>query len=118
LALVNFHDYSTTRRELSKGRDVMEVNAIRGRAIIIGTSLAGLFAATLLRKAGWHTEVFERSDVELTPRAMALAHNCLQTLAIGTAHYHGSADTSRWGKAMALFFATSLAPQRIRVYVW
>ena len=82
----------------------MEVNAIPGRAIIIiGASLAGLFAATLLRKAGWHTEVFERSDVELTPRAMALAHNCLQTLAIGTAHYHGSADTSRWGKAIALF---------------
>ena len=43
----------------------MEVNATRGRAIIIRASLAGLFAATLLRKAGWHTDVFERSHVEL-----------------------------------------------------
>ncbi|HWW78283.1 MAG TPA: NAD(P)-binding protein, partial [Steroidobacteraceae bacterium] len=73
MALVNFHDYSTTRRELSKGRDVMEVNAIPGRAIIIiGASLAGLFAATLLRKAGWHTEVFERSDVELVGRGAGI----------------------------------------------
>lgn len=50
----------------------MEVNAIRGRAIIIGASLAGLFAATLLRKAGWHTEVFERSDVELVGRGAGI----------------------------------------------
>ena len=50
----------------------MEVNATRGRAIIIGASLAGLFAATLLRKAGWHTEVFERSDVELVGRGAGI----------------------------------------------
>ena len=50
---------------LSDGRwyeeKVMDVDATRGRAIVIGASLAGLFAATLLRKAGWHAEVFERS---------------------------------------------------------
>lgn len=50
----------------------MEVNATRGWAIIIGASLAGLFAATLLRKAGWHTEVFERSDVELVGRGAGI----------------------------------------------
>jgi 2-polyprenyl-6-methoxyphenol hydroxylase-like FAD-dependent oxidoreductase len=50
----------------------MEVNATRGRAIIIGASLAGLFAATLLRKAGWHAEVFERSDVELIGRGAGI----------------------------------------------
>ena len=50
----------------------MEVNATRGRAIIIGASLAALFAATLLRKAGWHTEVFERSDVELVGRGAGI----------------------------------------------
>jgi 2-polyprenyl-6-methoxyphenol hydroxylase-like FAD-dependent oxidoreductase len=43
-----------------------------GRAIIIGASLAGLFAATLLRKAGWHAEVFERSDVELVGRGAGI----------------------------------------------
>lgn len=44
----------------------------RGRAIVIGASLAGLFAATLLRKAGWHTEVFERSHVELVGRGAGI----------------------------------------------
>jgi 2-polyprenyl-6-methoxyphenol hydroxylase-like FAD-dependent oxidoreductase len=34
--------------------------------------LAGLFAATLLRKAGWHTEVFERSHVELVGRGAGI----------------------------------------------
>jgi hypothetical protein len=32
----------------------------------------------------------------LTLRALALAHCCLRTLAIGTAHYHGGGDTPRW----------------------
>jgi 2-polyprenyl-6-methoxyphenol hydroxylase-like FAD-dependent oxidoreductase len=50
----------------------MEANATRGRAIIIGASLAGLFAATLLRKVGWRTEVFERSDVELVGRGAGI----------------------------------------------
>lgn len=50
----------------------MEVEAIRGRAIVIGGSLAGLFAATLLRKAGWHAEVFERSHVELVGRGAGI----------------------------------------------
>jgi 2-polyprenyl-6-methoxyphenol hydroxylase-like FAD-dependent oxidoreductase len=51
---------------------VMDVDAARGRAIVIGASLAGLFAATLLRKAGWHTEVFERSHVELVGRGAGI----------------------------------------------
>lgn len=42
------------------------------RAIIIGASLAGLFAATLLRKAGWQTDVYERSDVELFGRGAGI----------------------------------------------
>jgi 2-polyprenyl-6-methoxyphenol hydroxylase-like FAD-dependent oxidoreductase len=48
------------------------VSPTRGRAIVIGASLAGLFAATLLRKAGWHTEVFERSHVELVGRGAGI----------------------------------------------
>jgi 2-polyprenyl-6-methoxyphenol hydroxylase-like FAD-dependent oxidoreductase len=56
----------------AKQEDVVEVSTTRGRAIIIGGSLAGLFAATLLRKAGWHTEVFERSQVELVERGAGI----------------------------------------------
>jgi 2-polyprenyl-6-methoxyphenol hydroxylase-like FAD-dependent oxidoreductase len=48
------------------------VSPTRGRAIVISASLAGLFAATLLRKAGWHTEVFERSLVELVGRGAGI----------------------------------------------
>ena len=61
---------------LSDGRwyeeKVMDVDATRGPAIVIGASLAGLFAATLLRKAGWHTEVFERNRVELIGRGAGI----------------------------------------------
>ena len=42
------------------------------RAIVIGGSMSGLFAASLLRMAGWHTEVFERSDVELRGRGAGI----------------------------------------------
>jgi len=48
------------------------VSPTRVRAIVIGASLAGLFAATLFRKAGWHTEVFERSLVELVGRGAGI----------------------------------------------
>ena len=50
----------------------MEVNTTPGRAIVIGASLAGLFAATLLRKAGWEAEVFEGSDLELVGRGAGI----------------------------------------------
>jgi 2-polyprenyl-6-methoxyphenol hydroxylase-like FAD-dependent oxidoreductase len=42
------------------------------RAIVIGGSMAGLFAAVLLRKGGWRTDVFERSDVELFGRGAGI----------------------------------------------
>jgi 2-polyprenyl-6-methoxyphenol hydroxylase-like FAD-dependent oxidoreductase len=38
------------------------------RALIIGGSLSGLFAATSLRAAGWDVQVFERSPHELSGR--------------------------------------------------
>lgn len=44
----------------------------RRRALVIGASLAGLFAIALLRKAGWSVEVFERSDVELFGRGAGI----------------------------------------------
>jgi 2-polyprenyl-6-methoxyphenol hydroxylase-like FAD-dependent oxidoreductase len=42
------------------------------RAIVIGGSMSGLFAASLLRKAGWKTDVYERSDVELRGRGAGI----------------------------------------------
>ena len=42
------------------------------RAIVIGGSMSGLFGASLLRKAGWQTDVYERSDVELRGRGAGI----------------------------------------------
>jgi 2-polyprenyl-6-methoxyphenol hydroxylase-like FAD-dependent oxidoreductase len=38
------------------------------RALIIGGSLGGLFAANLLHRAGWDVQVFERVAEELAER--------------------------------------------------
>lgn len=38
----------------------------RPRALVIGGSLSGLFTANLLRTVGWHVEVFERANTDLT----------------------------------------------------
>ena len=42
------------------------------RALIIGASMAGLFATALLRRAGWDAEVFERTPVELFGRGAGI----------------------------------------------
>jgi 2-polyprenyl-6-methoxyphenol hydroxylase-like FAD-dependent oxidoreductase len=42
------------------------------RALIVGGSLGGLFAAHLLRGAGWNVSVFERNEEELTGRGVGL----------------------------------------------
>jgi 2-polyprenyl-6-methoxyphenol hydroxylase-like FAD-dependent oxidoreductase len=42
------------------------------RAIIIGGSMSGLFAAAFLRQIGWHAEVYERSPVELVGRGAGI----------------------------------------------
>jgi 2-polyprenyl-6-methoxyphenol hydroxylase-like FAD-dependent oxidoreductase len=44
----------------------------RGRALIIGGSISGLFAGLLLRRAGWQAEIFERSDAELAGRGAGI----------------------------------------------
>ena len=44
----------------------------RLRALVIGGSLSGLFAANLLRKIGWQVEVFERASGELSGRGAGL----------------------------------------------
>jgi 2-polyprenyl-6-methoxyphenol hydroxylase-like FAD-dependent oxidoreductase len=44
----------------------------RPRALIVGGSIAGLFAALMLRRAGWEVEVFERSSGELAARGAGI----------------------------------------------
>jgi 2-polyprenyl-6-methoxyphenol hydroxylase-like FAD-dependent oxidoreductase len=42
------------------------------RAIVVGGSISGLFAACLLRQKGWQVDVYERSDVELKGRGAGI----------------------------------------------
>src|SRR5438270_1853946 len=42
------------------------------RAIIIGGSMSGLFAAAFLRQIGWDVDVYERSPVELVGRGAGI----------------------------------------------
>jgi 2-polyprenyl-6-methoxyphenol hydroxylase-like FAD-dependent oxidoreductase len=44
----------------------------RRRAIIIGGSMSGLFAAAFLRQIGWDADVYERSQVELVGRGAGI----------------------------------------------
>jgi 2-polyprenyl-6-methoxyphenol hydroxylase-like FAD-dependent oxidoreductase len=44
----------------------------RPRALIIGGSVGGLFAANLLRQIGWETTVFERASEDLAGRGAAI----------------------------------------------
>jgi 2-polyprenyl-6-methoxyphenol hydroxylase-like FAD-dependent oxidoreductase len=44
------------------------MNAIDKRALVIGGSLAGLFAGTLLRSIGWQVDIYERSPHALDSR--------------------------------------------------
>src|ERR1041384_243361 len=43
------------------------------RAIIIGGSVGGLFAANMFRSIGWDTDVFERNPEELTGRGAGIS---------------------------------------------
>jgi 2-polyprenyl-6-methoxyphenol hydroxylase-like FAD-dependent oxidoreductase len=42
------------------------------RAIVVGGSMSGLFAAILLRRAGWHAEIYERAASELSGRGAGI----------------------------------------------
>lgn len=46
----------------------MGIVSSRPKALVIGGSLAGLFSATMLDKAGWDVEIFERSPHDLDSR--------------------------------------------------
>jgi 2-polyprenyl-6-methoxyphenol hydroxylase-like FAD-dependent oxidoreductase len=56
---------------------VAPMNRVRGRqrprrAVIIGGSMSGLFAAAFLRQIGWEVDVYERSTVELVGRGAGI----------------------------------------------
>ena len=42
------------------------------RAVAIGGSMSGLFAAAFLRKIGWQVDVYERSPIELVGRGAGI----------------------------------------------
>ena len=44
---------------------------VQRRAVVVGGSIAGLFAAAFLRRIGWQVDVYERSSVELVGRGVA-----------------------------------------------
>ena len=48
------------------------IHKTKRRAIIIGGSMSGLFAAAFLRKIGWDADVYERSRVELVGRGAGI----------------------------------------------
>ncbi len=52
------------------------------RALVIGASMAGLFATALLRRAGWDAQVYERTTSELFGRGAGIVthHELLQAL--------------------------------------
>ena len=45
----------------------------KGRALVIGGSISGLFAGLMLRRAGWDADIFERAETELTGRGAGIA---------------------------------------------
>ena len=57
------------------------------RALVIGASMAGLFATALLRRAGWAAQVYERSPCELFGRGAGIVTHdeLLQALALSGA---------------------------------
>jgi 2-polyprenyl-6-methoxyphenol hydroxylase-like FAD-dependent oxidoreductase len=44
----------------------------RGRAVVVGGSLSGLFAALLLRRHGWRADIYERVEAELAGRGAGI----------------------------------------------
>jgi 2-polyprenyl-6-methoxyphenol hydroxylase-like FAD-dependent oxidoreductase len=46
--------------------------APRRRAIIVGGSMSGLFAAAFLRQIGWNADIYERSPIELVGRGAGI----------------------------------------------
>jgi len=50
------------------------------RAVVIGGSIAGLFAAAFLRRIGWQVDIYERSSIELVGRGVGIFATHLELL--------------------------------------
>src|SRR5215813_11225315 len=58
--------------KIARRRSVQVRARNRRRAVAIGGSMSGLFAAAFLRKIGWDVDVYERSPVELVGRGAGI----------------------------------------------
>jgi 2-polyprenyl-6-methoxyphenol hydroxylase-like FAD-dependent oxidoreductase len=67
------------------------------RALVIGASMAGLFATAQLRRAGWDAQVYERTPVELFGRGAGITtqEELLHALALSGASLHDLGITIR-----------------------
>jgi hypothetical protein len=52
--------------------DTFQPQARNRRALIVGGSIAGLFAAAFLRRIGWQVDIYERSSIELIGRGVGI----------------------------------------------
>ena len=79
------------------------------RAIIIGGSMSGLFAAAFLRQIGWDADVYERSSVELVGRGAGITTHpeLLQALESSGASTENSASRSSGGSRWTVPAASS-----------
>ncbi len=56
-----------------------------GRALVIGGSLAGLFAGLLLRRAGFDVDIYERVRAELAGRGAGIVTHAMLEEALDAA---------------------------------
>src|SRR5580704_1350970 len=62
------------------GIDVLQGSGGR-HALVIGGSMSGLFVASLLARAGWRAEVYERAEAELSGRGAGIVtHAAMRTV--------------------------------------
>jgi 2-polyprenyl-6-methoxyphenol hydroxylase-like FAD-dependent oxidoreductase len=62
------------------------------RALIIGGSISGLFAALMLRRGGWAVDVFERTEAELTGRGAGIVTHAELNELLETLGFHIAVD--------------------------
>src|SRR5260370_27441286 len=54
-------------------------------ALVVGGSMSGLFAASLLARAGWRAEIYERADRELSGRGAGIVTHAPMAAALQAA---------------------------------
>ena len=71
--LVNALGTYTEVNEMPSAKEVTSpAQSSNRRAIIVGGSIAGLFAAAFLRRIGWQVDIYERSSIELIGRGVGI----------------------------------------------